>query len=717
MVESASKQFGVEPDLIWTVIRAENSGSPKGAANLKDASTAAISPKNARGVMQVTPIALQEVKNMGLIPSTVTHEGMSPQDQINVGTAYLKRLHDYSDKKEELLAMYNAGPSARFRMDRLPAETRGYLEKANMPSTYEAGRTSESTTVKQGGGGTGTFGQGMLTSADLIQTLQGIATNQNAAIDVASATARAASENAQKLGAQSIEQQREAVGQAAVVAGQKTAIDFAQNNVMNKLQKSFGLDPDDANNEVAQSLAAAESARQARVGARAEYDEVASRDLLTNPIGYLIGQLQMPALAAKNNALADAEDLALQNIDTRTRQLTAQKSVITANTADMIREQQLGQAQVESKIANAKLTAEEAKNSAAAATNAMQMASIENVKGDNLRSTYSTIATLEDRDESRELRKTQKEDMMKAKREKEAEDARMNARLATVSAGLGMVEPMTLSRLKGLTKKDQQEAWTYAALNGQFGADLESSLSMYLGQGNKNGIELSGDASVYSTALKLRNAARSHDAESSRILAASNQGKAAKPEDVVSKSYEVYRNTIVSDMNSVSSPTDLSSSKLDSTFSPYKAQYLSFNRAITENPRLDSLKNNKVKLMIDDLVKSGAVKGDNLRSEQEQQVLTGMAELVKTRQLDSKVAAAHIAAYYSGAAAFNQVLNKADLFGLPKQDAYMFTLEGTFTDNNRKKLNLMNPADVENTLIWRAKQQEVNRYAPIGIYN
>lgn len=697
MVASASKQFGVPEELIWNVIRAENSGSPKGAANLRSASSTAVSPKNARGVMQVTPVALQDVKESGLIPSTVSHEGMSVQDQINVGTAYLSKLQKLSDKPAEIYAMYNYGPKARFRMDQLPEETRGYLTKTGQ---------SESTSVRTGGGNTGTFGQGMMNSGDLIKQLQATVQGQNSAIDAAAGRAQAGFNQSREFMGDAVGQQRELVQQAATNAGAKAAVDYAQNSAFQDIQRAYGMDMSQANNEISRSLAEAQVAREARVSARSAYDEVASRDLLTNPIGYLIGQLQMPALAAKNNALADQEDLALQNIDTRTRQLAAAKNTLTANTADQIREVQLEQAKIESKMASAKLTVEEAKNAAAMAGNELQMASIENVKGDNIRNTLSTIASMEDRDESREIRKMQKEDVLKSKRDKEEEDARLNARFATGSRLLGMVEPMTLSRLKTLTNKDQQQAWLYYGQNGQLGPDMESALGFYLGQGNKVNINNTGGSSVRLTAEKLAAAGASYEVQAAAQLQAANGGKASKKEDARTLGYKMYQESVVNSMSSFLYPRDLSSSFWDTTYNPGKAEFLSFNKVINENPRLDILKNNTVKLMVDDLVKSGAVKGENLSASQQQAILGGMGDLVTARKLDPKVAAAQIAAYFSASSAFNRELNKADRFGLPFQQSYFFTMEGNFGAGNRKKVDLMNAGDVENALIWRARQYQ-----------
>lgn len=700
IVSEASKQYGVPEDFIWGVIRAENSGSPRGAQTLKEVSTSAVSPKNARGVMQVTPVALQDVINSGLVPSTTSHENMSVRDQINVGTAYLSKLLKLSQDPAEVYAMYNYGPKARFRMADLPEETQNYLEKTGQRS---------STTLSQGGGGTGTFGQGMLTSSDLISLLMQSTQQQNQAMQSAVQSASQGLAQGQQQAAQAIQGQRQAVENAMTIAGSKAAVDYAQNKTMEGLQQLFGMDPEATNNEIATSLATAKQARDARVSVRREYDELASTDLLSNPVGYLLAQLKMPGVAARNNALADAEDLALQNIDTRTRQLNAAKATLTANTADQIRENQLAQAQIDKRIADAKLSMEESKNSVAAATSQLQMAQVANQIGDNTRSALNVVISLEDRQEARSLRLAQQEEALKGKQLKEEEEARFNARLKVVSDSLGLVEPMTVSKLKTLVKPAEKEAWAYAGNTGSYGADLQDSVFFYLGARNPARTGSANNASTLLTATKLRDAAASYEAPAARELAAKNQGKVPKREDAISQGYLNYTAEVVNSMASPAATTDLSASAWDKLYNPYTAPFLSFNTAINSAAPLAGLRTNTVKVAIDDLLKSGAINAENLTAAQQQQVFASVIDQVASRKMLPKKAAAEIVAYIKGAAAFNLKMNNPVMFGLPVQENYMFTLEGITFGDSRQKVDLMNPIAVENALIKKAQKKALSR--------
>ena len=90
VVEAASKNYGVDADLITSVIAVESNFDPK-----------AVSRKNARGLMQ-------------LLPETASRFGVKdifdPQENINAGTRYLRELLvKYNNDLALTLAAYNAG--------------------------------------------------------------------------------------------------------------------------------------------------------------------------------------------------------------------------------------------------------------------------------------------------------------------------------------------------------------------------------------------------------------------------------------------------------------------------------------------------------------------------------------------------------------------------------------------------------------------------------
>lgn len=93
---------------------------------------AATSPKGARGLMQLMPIA---VKDIGLDPDTFPYD--NPAENLKGGIAYVKKLReDYGFTNPlQIAAAYNAGPSAvkaaiaKGGIQFLPAETQAYVKR------------------------------------------------------------------------------------------------------------------------------------------------------------------------------------------------------------------------------------------------------------------------------------------------------------------------------------------------------------------------------------------------------------------------------------------------------------------------------------------------------------------------------------------------------------------------------------------------------------
>jgi soluble lytic murein transglycosylase-like protein len=126
MVLQASSQHGVPPSLIHAVIRKESGYKPD-----------AKSPRNARGLMQITPDTARFVG--------VDHgqKLFDPQTNINAGTAYLKYLMQTHDTFDEVLAAYNAGPGNVRKYNGVPPfrETQRYV--SDVKRFYAATASSE----------------------------------------------------------------------------------------------------------------------------------------------------------------------------------------------------------------------------------------------------------------------------------------------------------------------------------------------------------------------------------------------------------------------------------------------------------------------------------------------------------------------------------------------------------------------------------------------
>jgi soluble lytic murein transglycosylase-like protein len=129
-IRSASGRFGLDPSLVEAVIATESNFNPW-----------AVSPKGARGLMQLMPSTAQRfgVKNV--------HD---PSQNIQGGVQYLRHLLDlFGGDLVLALAAYNAGEGVVQNLGRVPnyQETRQYVDRV----LARYGRENPSRAVKAGG--------------------------------------------------------------------------------------------------------------------------------------------------------------------------------------------------------------------------------------------------------------------------------------------------------------------------------------------------------------------------------------------------------------------------------------------------------------------------------------------------------------------------------------------------------------------------------------
>lgn len=112
IIRSASNRYGVDPDLVRAVVKAES-----------DFNTTARSPKGAQGLMQLMPdtARLRNISNI-----------YDPDENIDGGVRHLKFLLDrYQGDLRLTLAGYNAGVQAVEKYGGVPPypETREYIRR------------------------------------------------------------------------------------------------------------------------------------------------------------------------------------------------------------------------------------------------------------------------------------------------------------------------------------------------------------------------------------------------------------------------------------------------------------------------------------------------------------------------------------------------------------------------------------------------------------
>lgn len=112
LVRKLAPEYGVSPQLVMAVIRAESNFEP-----------GAVSPKNAQGLMQLIPETSVRFK---------VRKPFDPEQNIRGGMAYLRWLLAYFEGNVALVAAaYNAGEGAVDRYRGIPpyAETRDYVRR------------------------------------------------------------------------------------------------------------------------------------------------------------------------------------------------------------------------------------------------------------------------------------------------------------------------------------------------------------------------------------------------------------------------------------------------------------------------------------------------------------------------------------------------------------------------------------------------------------
>jgi soluble lytic murein transglycosylase-like protein len=107
-VRDAALRFGVDAELIRSVIREESAGNPD-----------AVSRAGAMGLMQLMPATAAE---LGVVCA------FDPRENVTAGTRYLRRLRDRLGSWRGALAGYHAGPAAA-ETGRLSATTRRYVAR------------------------------------------------------------------------------------------------------------------------------------------------------------------------------------------------------------------------------------------------------------------------------------------------------------------------------------------------------------------------------------------------------------------------------------------------------------------------------------------------------------------------------------------------------------------------------------------------------------
>lgn len=467
------------------------------------------------------------------------------------------------------------------------------------------------------------------------------------------------------------EGQKLAMG-AGVAAAKEAEIQFKIDSAKERAAATIGLNEDDVNNQLVQSMAAYNSAQEAKKQTLQRYQEIQNTGLLQDPIGYILGRLELPQVVNTHNALNAQASAAADNISTRQQLLQQHKSAMVVNTAEVARDlnmkkaelgvqqamMQLREAEIGniSKIAGRKLQEFQHSNSIfalqdAALAKQMQVAQFQ--------------MSLEERKEARAARVEAAKEKASAKAEQDAFVSQFDASAQRVSQFLGMEVPMSFTLWKNMPDSKRKQSWFETVTSGSLGEGLLDSLQFVNTQGNmaafsQNNPGAAKAVSEISQAIE----------QVAAPLARRPENLKKKPEELVNEATNQYTNAITSSANDPQSPNSLMAAQWDKVFNPYKAQY----KVLVDEAQagtLPNLRNNIVVKTLTNLEGALDPQQPNLSADSEQKMLAVVAESIKKREIGLDAAAQQVSEFYTTAALKNRDLYQYDLFGLPPQTRYM----------------------------------------------
>lgn len=569
--------------------------------------------------------------------------------------------------------------------------------------------------------------------SNIVSQMLGLATQSNANIGQQQALMQSEIEGLRQQSEQAAVDGATYVSTVGEAARQKAEVEATQNLYLEQVQQQAGMNPDDLQNQIVQSLARINDAQAAKGAELQRYQQLQSVDFMQNPIGYVLAQLQLPSVVAKHNAAVDSEQMGFANITDRTNLLKQVKSSVAANTATAIKEQNLTAAKAAELEATMKVRAEQRGLASTIAQRSLQVAQLDDKKFDNMRSVLNTQiqamntqAAMQQTAELRAARAAEANARVAAKETQAQALAELDSGMATIGQMIGKpgITVELLNKVKAPTAV--REKWVNAGATLTLGSDIGEAVDFIRTQGDLPALQRT-NPTLFNAAS---GAYASIQARTNKLITdATRKGAKLKPEDARKQAAEEYQAEVFNSVNTKGAARPANDPTWEQQFNPLRVPY-AVVVSEAKAGKIPELRNNAVVEAAAALIAANG--GGELKPSDDALIFKTLVERVKTGSIGPAAAAAQYAQFYNIGAEKAVEMHGVTLMGVPRPAHYYMDLPvpvpsflggnpftAAFLPPSASVVNKVVPVDARNqtaveAAITKAVTAGSNRSNPIG---
>lgn len=694
MVDEEADKMGVDPDLGKAIVVAENFnkeavGKALAAPQKYSIDTERVSPKGARGIMQVMPATYDALKQQGFLPSdhALTSD---PRTHIQAGLAALKEITKRlrTSDTSTIAADYNAGPrgSKTFAAGgNLPAETSDYLNKVSLASTTytandpkaaqrdvrasdneaDAGDISKDlhSTVSGGMLPRATAGATYRTQtsvADLDATLDVLKNNGIRVNEFIDKITRGRDEEAAAY--QEVARQTEAAGRAGQEAAVANATVQAANSQMReRILNMLSLNTRDSDNAIARNISEFQALDDQRKVLKEDIDRRMGVGIFDDPLQWLVNQTLLPGTVARHNAMAQNQNDLIHKTEVLQKIASDQEGIDVAASADQIAHTGVALGNEKAAKANAEAAMAKAQASSASARAAATIAGLLDT------GTRITI-------EAARLRKIIDSERAGGKSPQEQEDEQTfleGARKISAMIG-GDPAQVNMAFFKRLNSKSK-DAWATRIQKMNVGDDIYEALAFVDQFGNAQRLRATGSAEFANMLVAMKE----HVRNKAQLLSADYTARGEKvppPADLMKEGANSLESEFFASRENMLVATK---------YNPYLANHSAMATSWKGDPG-------------NPVYKFARISAANNIKLNDQQMFSAVVNAVENGKLTPRDAAQAVSEYWGEIIARNNTSRSPNLLGLQLQDDYKI-----LPAESRRAIDLTNPGQVENLFISR----------------